>query len=125
MSNAQPQGIGGSQSSDRLLVLWTSGDREVALKMAFMYTLNAKTRGWWGTVQLLVWGPSAILLAQDTELQDYVQRMKEAGVQLMACKACSDSYGVSDSIAALGVEVVYAGEPLTTFLKDGWHVVSV
>ncbi|KXS47386.1 MAG: hypothetical protein AWL62_2688, partial [Halanaerobium sp. T82-1] len=30
-----------------LVVLWTSGDKEVAKKMVFMYTLNAKTRGWW------------------------------------------------------------------------------
>ena len=26
---------------DKLVVLWTSGDREVALKMAFMYTFNS------------------------------------------------------------------------------------
>ncbi|MBL7110930.1 MAG: hypothetical protein ISS19_03195 [Bacteroidales bacterium] len=28
--------------NEKLVVLWTSGDREVALKMAFMYTFNAK-----------------------------------------------------------------------------------
>lgn len=27
---------------NELVVLWTSGDREVALKMAFMYTLSAR-----------------------------------------------------------------------------------
>ena len=28
--------------SEKLVIIWTSGDREVALKMAFMYTYNAK-----------------------------------------------------------------------------------
>jgi hypothetical protein len=34
----------GEQTGDEpgLVVLWTSADREVALKMVFMYTLNAK-----------------------------------------------------------------------------------
>lgn len=113
------------QSDDRLLVLWTSGDREVALKMAFMYALNSKLKGWWNEVRLLVWGPSAKLLSGDIELQDYVKRMNEAGVQIMACRACSDSYGVSETIAALGIEVVYAGEPLTSFIKEGWHIITV
>ena len=44
---------------DELIVLWTSGDREVALKMAFMYTLNSKRFDWgWKEVTLVVWGPS-------------------------------------------------------------------
>lgn len=34
-------------NSDKLVILWTSGDREVALKMVFMYGLNAKVKGWW------------------------------------------------------------------------------
>ena len=32
---------------EKLVILWTSGDREVALKMVFMYTYNAKKYGWW------------------------------------------------------------------------------
>ena len=35
-----------SVKPDTLVVLWSSGDKEVATKMAFMYTLNAKLRGW-------------------------------------------------------------------------------
>ncbi len=29
-------------NKDKLVVVWTSGDKEVALKMVFMYTFNAK-----------------------------------------------------------------------------------
>lgn len=49
----------GKNNSDRLMVIWSSGDREVALKMVFMYTRNAKIKGWWDEVKLVVWGPSA------------------------------------------------------------------
>ena len=31
-----------SDNKDKLVVVWTSGDREVALKMVFMYTINSK-----------------------------------------------------------------------------------
>jgi len=103
---------------DKLVVLWTSGDREVALKMAFMYTFNAKARGWWKEVTLIVWGASARLLSVDIELREYVQRMLDTGVKLQACKACADSFGVSDNLAALGIEVKGMGQPLTEYLKD-------
>jgi hypothetical protein len=107
-----------SGQQDTLVVLWSSGDREVAIKMVFMYTLNAKRRGWWNDVTLIVWGPSARLLTEDRELQDRIQEMREAGVGLLACKACSDSYGVSDGLERLGIEVKYMGEPFTQILKD-------
>jgi hypothetical protein len=107
-----------SVKPDTLVVLWSSGDKEVATKMAFMYTLNAKRRGWWKDVTLIVWGPSAKLLTQDSELQDRIEEMRAAGVVLLACKACSDSYGVSEGLEKLGVEVKYMGEPFTQILKD-------
>jgi hypothetical protein len=40
--------------SDKLVVLWTSGDRDVAMNMVFMYTLNAKLAGWWPDVTFIV-----------------------------------------------------------------------
>ena len=103
---------------NKLVVVWTNGDREVAIRMAFMYTLNSKLKEWWNDVSLIVWGPSAKLLAEDTMLQEYVKRMKDAGVELLACKACSDSYGVSEVLENMGINVKYTGLVLTDFLKD-------
>jgi hypothetical protein len=58
---------------DELVVLWTSGDREVALKMVFMYAFNSRRFKWgWKNVTLVVWGPSAKLLSEDKELQEYL-----------------------------------------------------
>jgi hypothetical protein len=112
---------------DELVVLWTSGDREVALKMAFMYTFNSKRFKWgWKNVTLIVWGPSAKLLTEDIELQEHVIDMKEKGVKLQACKKCSDSYGVSDALRQLGIEVKFMGKPLTDYLRDdNYRVITI
>jgi len=113
-----------TQEPSRLGVVWTSGDRDVALKMVFMYTLNAKRQGWFDEVRLVVWGPSAHLLTIDDELQAEVAQMRDEGVELVACKACADSYGVSANLEALGVEVKYMGQPLTDMLQGNWKVVT-
>ena len=112
------------QDSSRLAVLWTSGDPEVATKVAFMYTLNAKRQGWFDEVTLIVWGPSAKLLSENAELQEAVVGMAEEGVDVVACKACADSYGVSEVLARLGVEVKYMGQPLTEMLKSDWKLIT-
>ena len=120
----QEPAVTAQQEPSRLAVVWTSGDREVALKVAFMYTLNAKRQGWFDEVTLIVWGPSSNLLAHDQELQEYVQRMAEEGVTLVACQACADSYGVSEDLRALGIDVKYMGVPLTEMLQGDWEVIN-
>jgi hypothetical protein len=113
-----------SNPADKLVVLWTSGDRDVALNMVFMYTLNARLHNWWADVTFIVWGPSSKLLASDTELKDQIRKMKEAGIILEACKACADRYGVAGKLQELGIDVKYMGQPLTRYIKDGRHILT-
>lgn len=108
-----------------LVVLWVSQDREAALHMALMYAKNARLQGWWDKVSLIVWGPSARLLSQDSELQAEVEECAAAGVRLQACKACADRYDVAPELARLGFEVIYIGQAMTDYLKDGWKILSV
>ena len=114
-----------ADQGNKLVVIWTSQDKEVAQKMVFMYTKNSKLRDWWGQVRLIIWGPSAKLLATDRELQEELEELKQAGVELQACKACADQYGVSEKLAELGAEVIFMGLPLTNYLKGDWVVLSV
>ena len=124
VGDAPPAAQEAAAEPDRLGVLWTSGDRDVALKMVFMYTGAAQRGGWWDEIRFIVWGPSAKLLSEDQELQGAIQRMAEAGVELLACKACADQYGVSGDLEELGIEVKYMGRPLTTMLKGDWTVLT-
>ena len=111
--------------NDKLAVIWVTKDKEAAMNMILMYTKNSRLRNWWASVSLIIWGPSGPLLVSDPELQKELAAAKKAGVELLACKACSDRYGISDALTALGVEVKYMGQPLTELLKSGAAVLSV
>lgn len=111
--------------ANELYVLWTSGERETALGMVLMYTFNAKLRGWWEDVTLIVWGASAKLLAQDEELQGRITQLIDAGVKVEACRACAEMFGATKILSDLGIEVKGMGEPLTQLLKAGKKVLSV
>ena len=112
------------EAADHLLIVWTSGDPDVAHKMVFMYAFNAQKNGWWDQVTLLVWGPSSKLSSEDKDIQASLKRMKEQGVELLACKGCADQYGVSSKLEDLGIEVKYTGTYLTDFIKSGKKVIS-
>ena len=108
-----------SAAGDKLVVLWTSGDPEVAEKVCFMYTHNAKIQGWFDEVTLVVWGPSAKLLAGNPDLQKRVKAMIEDGIKVEACIACANMYGVTQNLRDIGIDVKGMGVPLTDYLKSG------
>jgi hypothetical protein len=108
----------------RLAVVWTSGDPEVAHRVCLMYSHAAQKQKWFDHVTLIVWGPSARLLAADNDLQAKVKTMMKDGVQVQACVVCADSYGVSERLREQGIEVKGMGPPLTGMLKEGWKVLT-
>jgi len=110
--------------NNELAVIWSSSDLDVAETAVFTYTLNAKCRKWWDDVHLVVWGPSAKLLAANTDLQQKVQEMMEAGVKVCACKENADLYGVSDILGMLGISVKPMGEPVTELIKRGSRIIT-
>jgi len=111
-------------SPARLAVLWTSGDPEVAHRSCLMYAHAAQKQHWFDEVVVIVWGPSARLLAADKDVQAKIKAMMQDGVKVQACVACADSYGVADRLKELGLEVKGMGSPLTDMLKQGWKVLT-
>ncbi len=110
--------------NEKLVVVWTSGDKEVAKNMVFMYTLNAKKRSWFDDVTFIVWGPSSELLSNDEELQGIVKEMIDEGVKLEACLRCAENYGVVQRLKDLGIDVKLMGEPLSNYLKEDRKVIT-
>ncbi|MGD9929272.1 MAG: DsrE family protein [Mangrovibacterium sp.] len=111
-------------NSNKLAVLWTSSDPEVAEKVCFMYAMNAKKQGWFDEVVLIIWGPSAKLLAENEDLQADIKKMADMGITVEACIACAKMYGVDHDLADLDIDVRPMGVPLTNYLKEGWHTLS-
>lgn len=112
-------------NNERLVIVWTSNDKDVAMNMALMYAYNAKSRGWWNELTFVVWGPSAKLLSEDGDLQEQISMMLEAGVDVFACKTCADRYGVGEKLEDMGIKVIKMGIPLTEYLKAGIKVLTV
>lgn len=106
------------EESENLFILWTSGEREVAIETVFMYALNSKLQGWWKNVELCIWGPSAKLAVNDEEINARLCHMIKSGVRVTACKACTDHYDLSEKLEEMGVEVIYMGGPLTDILRS-------
>ncbi len=109
---------------DKLLIVWSSGEIEVAKKLVLLYGSVALPRAYWDELHLMVWGPSAKLLAENAEVQTLFAKVLETGVKASVCVVCSDDYGVTEQLQMLGVEPTHTGELLTDALKSDWKVVT-
>ena len=104
--------------ANKLLIVWSSGEREVATKLILLYGSVMLERKYWDEATIMLWGPSAKLLANDAELQERVKNVQKTGVKFNACVVCSDDYGVSKELEALGIELIHTGEMLTEALQE-------
>jgi hypothetical protein len=113
-----------TDNSDKLVIVWTSDNPELAKTMVFMYAGNAKRVKWFEDVTLIIWGPSAKLTAENEEIQKEIAQLKEAGVKIEACIACAQMYSVDGKLRQLGYDVKGMGKPLTDYLKLNYKVLT-
>ena len=109
---------------DKLLIVWSTAEIEVAKKMVLLYSSVILPRGYWDRAHLMIWGPSAKLLAENEALQEMVSQVKATGVELSCCVVCSDEYGVTDKLDSLGIDMIHTGELLTDALKEDWKIIT-
>ncbi len=111
--------------NSKLFMIITSADSHVITDVALMYGPNSIKHGWMQEGVFIFWGP-----AQKTILDDSVVGLKvkeligKEKVQVWACKACSDMYGVSKKLEDLGITVKYVGEDVSNMIKQGWHCLT-
>ena len=122
---AQESSENESGNDKELVVLWTTAEKDVFTKMVGLYVYNAKKNGWFENITFIIWGPSAKLLAEDEEVQDWHKKFKKEGVKLEACIWCTNQYGVTEDLKKMGVDVRGMGVSLTEYIKDsGKEVVT-
>ena len=109
---------------NKLLIVWSTGEVEVAKKMVLLYGSVILPRAYWDEAHIMIWGPSAKLLAENEELQTMVKTVQETGVKFSCCVVCSDDYGVSNKLVTLGIEMTHTGEKLTESLQNDWKVIT-
>lgn len=110
---------------NKLNILWTTTNKDTIFKMISMYAINAKKNKWWDEIDVIIWGGSAKLVGEDTQVQTEVLEMLNQGINVKACLACADSFGVTDVFRKLGVTVEYMGEPLTQALKNNEKILTL
>ena len=109
----------------KLYILWVTGNPISSEKMVLMYAINSKINNLWDEVNVIIWGASAKLAAENKLIQDQIEVALHHGVKITACKGCAESLGVKDKLQWIGVEVISVGEELTQALQEGYTVLTV
>jgi len=115
---------GAPRQKQRLCIVWSSADPDVAKSTCFMYALNAKRFNWFDEVHVIVWGPSARLLVKDESVRAHFNAARKMGVKMEACLLSAKSLGVDQEMKKLGLKVGLMGIPLSARLKSGWKVIT-
>ena len=110
---------------ETLHILWTTDNRDTFFTMLSTYALNSKKRNWWDHINVIIWGASARLAANDTQVQTEVLEMMNSGIRVEACRHYAEELGVTAQLEKLGVEVRFMGVPLTTYLKSGEKMLTI
>lgn len=109
---------------DRIVVLWTTEEKEVAMKVVMPFLFYGRANGWWKDMHLIIWGPSVRLAAQDADVAEQLQDVLDSGVSTRVCKLCTDKYGVAEFYAQLGIEPGYVGSSLSDLIRQGEKVIT-
>jgi hypothetical protein len=108
----------------KLHLLWTTGEKEVAMKVIFPYLINAKANGWWDEINLIIWGPSAKLASEDKQIQSELQDIMDSDISVEACQACTDAYKVTEKLISMNITVRYMGGPFTEYLNSPDKIIT-
>lgn len=112
-------------NKDKLNILWTNADAITSKLMVMMYGGNAVTKGWWKEVDIIIWGATAKLAAEDEEIQSCIKACQAGGTHFIACEACAKELGAYEKLIELGIEVKYMGQPLTEIIKGDEHLITI
>lgn len=111
--------------SKKAKILWTTDNKETSLHMVCLYAHNALLKGWMDEVEVLVWGASQRLIAEDLEVRAKVEAMIKDGVKVVACLKCADTMEITQPLQTCGIDVYYTGELLSNWINSGESIVSV
>ena len=104
----------------KVFVVVSSADEEVVAGVGLRYSLNAAKNRWLDEVKVIIFGPAGKLVACNPRDQEKIKELQEAGVEVMACKACTDEQNISSILEGAGIKVLYVGSIISQLLKDGW-----
>lgn len=105
--------------SNKIVAIISSGEAGKA-RTGARYATNALKQGWLEDVKLFIFGPAEQLLLKDVELQKMLQEYQQLQETVVACKFIAERDGLSEGIAALGIQVEFVGKMISDLIKDGY-----
>lgn len=102
----------------KVLIWLASGDIE-KLQPGILYGTNARKYGWVDDVQFVVFGESERLMLEQPETFELLQDNNAA-----YCKFVADEMGITADLKAKGATIVYVGDYISNFIKDGYQVIT-
>lgn len=109
----------------KLCILWVTDNPISSEKMVLLYAINSKINNYWDEVQVIIWGASAKLAAENKLIQDQIEVALHHGVEVSACKGCVESLGVKDKLQWMGIKVKSVGEDFTNILQGDYTVLTI
>lgn len=109
---------------NKVTILWTTEEKEVAMKVVLPYVFHGKANGWWDEISLVIWGPSVRLVATDPEVAAMVRDILDSPIRVIACKLCTDKYDVTDFYLNLGIGMEYVGAGFSSTIQSGEKVLT-
>ncbi len=112
--------------TDKALVIISSGAeaREKALT-GIMYAVNAVKYKWLDDVRIIFFGPSEkLILSDDDEIRGNMEVIQKAGIIPIACAAIARDEGIEPKLLEMGIKVEYVGSIISSFIKEGYAVLT-
>lgn len=111
--------------NNKLNILWTNDSVLTAEHMLFMYASKAKELGLWEEINIIVWGATAKLVAENKHIQELVKKAQNVGVTFSACKTCAQRFDAEQTLIDMNMEVVLMASPLTDIIKNKENLITI
>ncbi|SEA24372.1 hypothetical protein SAMN05660420_01572 [Desulfuromusa kysingii] len=102
----------------KVLIWLASGDLD-KLQPGIIYGTNARKNGWVDDVQFVVFGESEKVMLEHPETFAILQENNTA-----YCKFVADDLGITSSLTKKGANIIYVGDYISNFIKEGYQVIT-
>lgn len=102
----------------KVLIWLASGDIN-KLQPGILYGTNARKFGWLEDVQFVVFGESEKLLLDHPKTFALLQNNNTA-----YCKFVADEMEITPALKEKGATVIFVGDYISNFIKDGYQVIT-
>jgi len=111
---------------ENLLIIISTDNIQSIKQFPLLYSSVALEREYFKSLHVMFWGPSIIVVRDNTEIQKMVMDISKTGVTFSSCVVCSDEYNATQKLESLNITCNHTGELMTKALKDdSYSVITI